>query len=68
MNPNFQLTIKDIALAAGEVIITRSDGVLALVDDVAYFSKFTNLSVIGRTDRGGTTFGAYLAWRPGYSI
>jgi sugar/nucleoside kinase (ribokinase family) len=56
------------AWGAREVLITRSDGVLALVEDVAYFSKFTNLSVIGRTGRGDTTFGAYLAWRPGHSI
>lgn len=53
---------------AGEVVITRSDGVLSLVDGVAYFSQFNNQSVIGRTGRGDTTFGAYLAWRPGHTI
>lgn len=53
---------------AREVVITRSDGVLALVDGKVYFSSFTNRSVIGRTGRGDTTFGAYLAWRPSHSV
>lgn len=53
---------------AGEVVITRADGVLALVEGTAYVSPFSNCSVIGRTGRGDTTFGAYLAWRPGHSI
>ena len=46
-----------------EVIITSSEGVLGLVNGESYFSPFTNRSVIGRTGRGDTTFGAYLAWR-----
>jgi sugar/nucleoside kinase (ribokinase family) len=53
---------------AGEVVITRADGVLALVDGTAYFSSFTNRSIIGRTGRGDTTFGAYLAWRPDHTV
>jgi len=56
------------AWGAGEVVITRADGVLALVDGVAHFSPFNNRSVIGRTGRGDTTFGAYLAWRPGHTV
>jgi sugar/nucleoside kinase (ribokinase family) len=48
---------------AGEVVITQAEGVLALAEGTAYFSPFTNRSVIGRTGRGDTTFGAYLAWR-----
>lgn len=56
------------AWGAGEVVITRADGVLALVEGAGYFSPFTNRSVIGRTGRGDTTFGAYLAWRPGHSV
>lgn len=56
------------AWGAGEVVITRADGVLALVEGVAHFSPFTNRSVVGRTGRGDTTFGAYLAWRPGHSV
>jgi len=46
-----------------EIVITRSDGVLARVDGVTYFEKFSNNSVIGRTGRGDTTFAAYQSWR-----
>jgi sugar/nucleoside kinase (ribokinase family) len=46
-----------------EIMITRSDGVLAYVNGAAYFEKFSNNSVIGRTGRGDTTFAAYMAWR-----
>lgn len=46
-----------------EVMITRSDGVLARIKGVNYFEKFSNSSVIGRTGRGDTTFAAYLSWR-----
>jgi len=46
-----------------EIVITRSDGVLARVDGVTYFEKFSNDSVIGRTGRGDTTFAAYQSWR-----
>ena len=46
-----------------EVVITRSDGVLARKDGVSYFEKFSNNSVIGRTGRGDTTFAAYQSWR-----
>jgi len=46
-----------------EVIITKSDGVLARVNGVNYFEKFSNSSVIGRTGRGDTTFAAYQSWR-----
>lgn len=56
------------AWGAGEVVITRADGVLALVDGVAHFSPFNNRSIAGRTGRGDTTFGAYLAWRPEHSV
>ncbi len=56
------------AWGAGEVLITRADGVFALVDGQPYFSPFSNRSVIGRTGRGDTTFGAYLAWRPGHTV
>jgi sugar/nucleoside kinase (ribokinase family) len=56
------------AWGAREVVITRADGVLALVDGVPYFSPFSNRSIVGRTGRGDTTFGAYLAWRPEHSV
>jgi len=46
-----------------EVVITRSDGVLARVNGETYFEKFSNNSVIGRTGRGDTTFAAYQSWR-----
>ena len=46
-----------------EVVITRSDGVLARAGGVNYFEKFSNNSVIGRTGRGDTTFAAYQSWR-----
>jgi len=46
-----------------EVLITRSDGVLARVDDAEYFEAFSNRSVVGRTGRGDTTFAAYLCRR-----
>ncbi|MCL2628427.1 MAG: PfkB family carbohydrate kinase [Oscillospiraceae bacterium] len=46
-----------------EVVITRSDGVLARKDGKNYFEKFSNNSVIGRTGRGDTTFAAYQAHR-----
>jgi sugar/nucleoside kinase (ribokinase family) len=59
---------KIAAWGGGEVVITNSDGVLGLVNGVSYFSRFTNRSVIGRTGRGDTTFGAYLAWRKDHSF
>jgi len=46
-----------------EVVITRSDGVLARKDGKSYFEKFSNSSVIGRTGRGDTTFAAYQSHR-----
>ena len=46
-----------------EVVITKSDGVLARVNGETYFEKFSNNSVIGRTGRGDTTFAAYQSWR-----
>ena len=46
-----------------EVMITHSRGVLARVNGVSYYEKFSNSSVIGRTGRGDTTFAAYLSRR-----
>jgi len=46
-----------------EVVITKSDGVLARVNGTSCFEKFSNSSVIGRTGRGDTTFAAYQSWR-----
>jgi sugar/nucleoside kinase (ribokinase family) len=61
----------DLSKAAGmvaswgcpEVVITRSDGVLARVADKDYFEPFTNRSSVGRNGRGDTTFAGYMAWR-----
>lgn len=46
-----------------EVMITHSQGVLARVNGVTYYEKFSNRNVSGRTGRGDTTFSAYLSWR-----
>jgi sugar/nucleoside kinase (ribokinase family) len=46
-----------------EVLITQSDGVLAIVEGEKYWEAFSNKSVIGRTGRGDTTFAAYLSAR-----
>jgi len=46
-----------------EVVITRSDGVLARVEGKTFYEKFSNRSMVGRTGRGDTTFAAYLARR-----
>jgi sugar/nucleoside kinase (ribokinase family) len=46
-----------------EVVVTQADGVLARVNGRTYYENFTNRSVVGRTGRGDTTFGGYLAWR-----
>lgn len=46
-----------------EVVITRSDGVLARVNGETIFEPFSNKSVVGRTGRGDTTFAGYMAWR-----
>jgi len=51
-----------------EVVITRSDGVLARHAGRTYFESFTNRSVIGRTGRGDTTFAAYLSWRMDHPV
>jgi sugar/nucleoside kinase (ribokinase family) len=51
-----------------ETLITRSDGVHVRSMDKDYFESFFNRSSVGRTGRGDTTFGAYLARRLDYSI
>jgi len=55
-----------------EVMITHSQGVLARVNGVTYYEKFSNSNISGRTGRGDTTFSAYLSWRlnhdPGESL
>lgn len=51
-----------------ETMITRADGVLIRSDGREYFEPFTNASIVGRTGRGDTTFGAYLARRLSHPI
>jgi sugar/nucleoside kinase (ribokinase family) len=51
-----------------ETLITRSDGVLVRKDGKEYFELFSNRSNAGRTGRGDTTFGSYLARRMDFSI
>jgi len=51
-----------------EIIVTKSEGVLARVHGVTYYERFTNKSTVGRTGRGDTTFAAYQAWRLGHNV
>jgi len=51
-----------------ESLITSSDGALAYKNGESYFERFTNKSAIGRTGRGDTTMGAYLARRIDHSV
>jgi len=51
-----------------ETLITRSDGVLVRSMEKDYFETFSNRNSAGRTGRGDTTFGAYLARRLDHSI
>jgi sugar/nucleoside kinase (ribokinase family) len=51
-----------------EVLITKSEGVLARVNGKTYYEKFSNQSVVGRTGRGDTTFAAYLARRLNHDV
>jgi sugar/nucleoside kinase (ribokinase family) len=51
-----------------ETIITCSEGVLAYKNGESYFERFSNKSIVGRTGRGDTTMGAYLARRMDYPV
>jgi sugar/nucleoside kinase (ribokinase family) len=53
---------------SSETIITRSDGVLVRYRRKTYFERYTNNSVHGRTGRGDTTMGSYLAWRIDHDV
>ncbi len=46
-----------------EILITMSDGVLLRAGGTNSFMRFTHKRNLGRTGRGDTTFGAYLARR-----
>ena len=51
-----------------EIVITRADGILARVAHRTYFEKFSHGNLMGRTGRGDTTFGAYVARRLDYGV
>jgi sugar/nucleoside kinase (ribokinase family) len=46
-----------------ETMVTRADGALVRHQGRSYYERFTNRSVIGRTGRGDSVFGSYLACR-----
>lgn len=51
-----------------EVMATRTDGALICHKGKTYFERFSNRSVAGRTGRGDTTFGSYLARRIDFDV
>jgi sugar/nucleoside kinase (ribokinase family) len=53
---------------AKEVLLTHNSEVLVASGGKMYQAPYTNRNCSGRTGRGDTTFGAYLAWRLDHSI
>jgi sugar/nucleoside kinase (ribokinase family) len=53
---------------SSETVITCSDGVLARSKGKTTFARFANRSILGRTGRGDTFSGAYLARRLDHSV
>lgn len=51
-----------------ETILTSSEGALVRYKGTTYFERYTNRSSQGRTGRGDTTTGAYLARRIDYPV
>jgi sugar/nucleoside kinase (ribokinase family) len=51
-----------------ETILTCSDGALARCKGKTYFERFSNRNSQGRTGRGDTTTGAYLARRMDHTV
>jgi sugar/nucleoside kinase (ribokinase family) len=51
-----------------ETVITCSDGALAQSEGKTYYTKFTNRNITGRTGRGDTFSGGYLAHRLDHSV
>ena len=51
-----------------EAILTGSEGVFARYRGKTFFREFTNRNSQGRTGRGDTTMGAYLAWRIDHDV
>ncbi len=51
-----------------EILVTRSDGALVRHRGQDHFERYTNRNARGRTGRGDTTMGAYLAWRIDHDV
>jgi sugar/nucleoside kinase (ribokinase family) len=51
-----------------ETILTGSDGVFARYQGHTSFRRFSNRNSQGRTGRGDTTMGAYLAWKINHDV
>jgi sugar/nucleoside kinase (ribokinase family) len=51
-----------------ETVITRADGALVHSEGKNYFQRFSNQGVQGRTGRGDTLMGSYLARRMDYPV
>ena len=56
------------SMGSAETLITSSYGALGCNKGEARFAKFTNKNILGRTGRGDTFFGAYLARRLDHSL
>jgi sugar/nucleoside kinase (ribokinase family) len=53
---------------AAETLITRSEGALVRHQGRTCFARYVNKSAEGRTGRGDTTMGAYMAWRIDHDV
>ena len=53
---------------ASEVMVTSAHGVLVRHQGESYRERFTNSSVVGRTGRGDSVFGSYLARRLDHGV
>jgi sugar/nucleoside kinase (ribokinase family) len=53
---------------ASEIMVTRADGAVVRHRGETFFERFSTSSVEGRTGRGDTTFGSYLASRLDRSV
>jgi len=51
-----------------EIMVTRADGVVVRCQGRTHFERFSNRSALGRTGRGDTTFGSYLARRLDHGV
>jgi len=56
------------AWGAGEVMLTHNEEVIVCDGERIYRAPYSNRNSSGRTGRGDTTFGSYLAWRRNHSI